>query len=72
MFIETVKDMNKIVKMNGYVYLVENFEKKGFETYYNMGKDPDSEMWKEEIKKLKCNKGKNKKETEYSVSFYFV
>ncbi len=60
MFIETVKDMEKIVKMNGYVYLVEGWDKKGFETYYNLGKDPDDPMWKEE--KPKQNKGKKEKE----------
>ena len=33
--------MEKIVKKDGYVYLVKNWEQKGFETFYNLGKDPD-------------------------------
>jgi len=39
--------MEKIIKMNGYVYLVEG-DRKGFETYYNMGKDPDDPRWEED------------------------
>ena len=61
MFIETVKDMGKIVRMNGYVYLVEGWDKKGFETYYNLGKDPDDPMWADELIGTKPNKKKNKK-----------
>lgn len=52
--------MEKIIKMNGYVYLVEGWEKKNFKTYYNLGKDPDDPRWKEELDKPKQNK--NKKE----------
>ena len=52
--------MNKIVRMNGFVYLVQDWDKKGFETYHNLGKDPDDPMWKEE--KPKQKKGKIKKE----------
>jgi len=49
--------MDKIVKKDGYVYLVENFYKKGFETYHNLGKDPENERWKEKpISKKKANK----------------
>lgn len=33
--------MEKIVKRNGKVYLVQDFEMKGFETYYYLGLDPD-------------------------------
>ena len=43
--------MERIEKKNGYVYLVEG--RKGFETYYNLGKDPD--YW-EKPKKKKKNK----------------
>ena len=39
--------MEKIIKMNGYVYLVKG-DRKGFETYYNMGKDPDDPRWEED------------------------
>ena len=39
--------MEKIIKINGYVYLVEG-DRKGFETYYNMGKDPDDPRWEED------------------------
>ena len=56
--------MNKIIRMNGYVYLVENWENKGFETYYNLGKDENDPMWKDEVKEMKFNKKKNKKEKE--------
>lgn len=56
--------MNRIIKKEGYVYLVENWDKKGFETYHNLGKDPDSEMWKEQEEKPKQKKGKIKKETD--------
>lgn len=43
--------MNKIIKENGKVYLVENCEKKGFETFIYMGKDPDLLKEKKRIKK---------------------
>lgn len=51
--------MEKIVKKDGYVYLVQDFDRKGFETYVNMGKDPDDPRWNEEtpIKKAKKKKG---------------
>lgn len=55
--------MDNIIKKNGYVYLVKDFEKKGFETYYNLGKDPDSEMWKEEIEEITKPKSKKKKKS---------
>ena len=42
--------MDKIIRMNGYVYLVENWDRKGFETYYNLGKDENDPMWKDEVK----------------------
>lgn len=64
MFIETVKDMEKIIKMNGYVYLVEGWDKKGFETYHYLGKDIDDPRWgeKDNEEKPKQKKGKIKKE----------
>ena len=49
--------MEKIVKMNGYVYLVEGRE--GFETYHNLGKDQD--YWEKiEAKKKKRQKKETK------------
>lgn len=56
--------MNNIVKMNGYVYLVQDWDKKGFETYHNLGKDSDDPMWKDEVKEMKFNKKRNKKQKE--------
>lgn len=50
--------MEKIIKMNGYVYLVQDFEKKGFETFYNLGKDPDDDRWEDRPNK----KSKKKKD----------
>lgn len=46
--------MQKIIRKNGFVYLVENFDKKGFETFYNLGKDPD--YWEENKKTKKTKK----------------
>lgn len=46
--------MEHIEKRSGYVYLVSG--RKGFETYFNVGKDPD------ELNKPKKDK-KTKKET---------
>ena len=37
-----------IIKLNGYVYQVTG--NKGFETFYNLGKDPDDTKWKPEVK----------------------
>lgn len=51
--------MEKIIKKDGYVYLVENWDRKGFETFYNLGKDNDDPRWKEE-EKPKQKKGKIK------------
>jgi hypothetical protein len=67
--------MEKIIKMNGYVYSYNLNDKKGFETFYNMGKDPDDPRWKEgedleivekgDIIEVVPKKGKtNKKEDE--------
>lgn len=44
--------MEKIIKMNGYVYAYDLNDKKGFETYYNLGKDVDDPIWKEEVEDL--------------------
>lgn len=38
--------MEKIEKRDGFVYLVKG--DKGFETYYNMGKDIDDPRWYED------------------------
>lgn len=51
--------MEKIIRMNGYVYLVQDWDKKGFETYVNLGKDPD--YW-ENLEKDKTQKKKTKKD----------
>lgn len=54
--------MNKIIKKDGYVYLVEENDAYGrFPTYYNLGKDPDDLRWFENEEKPK--KKANKKET---------
>lgn len=55
--------MEKIVRKNGYVYLEKWFDIDGkHTTTYNLGKDPDSEMWKEEIEEItKPKKNKRKK-----------
>lgn len=39
--------MEKIIKMNGYVYAYDANDKKGFETFYNLGKDVDDPRWNE-------------------------
>lgn len=48
--------MQKIIRKNGFVYLVEGVN--GFETYHNLGKD--MEYW--EAKKKKTNKKPKKEE----------
>lgn len=55
--------MDKIIKKDGYVILVLDYEKKGFETYCNLGKDIDDPRWKEEIEE-KPKKLKNTKKEE--------
>lgn len=63
--------MEKIVRKNGYVYLVQDWDKKGFETFYNLGKDPNDTRWQddeiikeviEEIEEEKIKKRHIKKE----------
>lgn len=42
--------MEKIIKKDGYVYLEKWHDIEGrHKTIYNLGKDPDSEIWKEKI-----------------------
>ena len=50
--------MEYIEKKNGYVYLVTG--DKGFETFYNMGKDIDDPMWAEDKPKKKRKKTKKR------------
>lgn len=54
--------MEKIIKKNGYVYLVQDWDRKGFETFYNLGKDPDGLKWFENDEKPKQKKAKAKKD----------
>ena len=42
--------MGKIIKKDGYVYEVTG--NKPFQTYYNMGKDPDDPRWFEDEEEL--------------------
>ena len=62
MLIENELSMEKIIKKDGYVYLVQDWDRKGFETFYNLGKDP--EYWEKENKdeNPKQKKGRIKKE----------
>jgi ribosomal protein L24E len=46
--------MEYIKRENGYVYLVSG--RKGFEIYFNMGKDPDDPIWKPKKKRKKTKK----------------
>ena len=55
--------MEKIIKKDGYVYLVQDWDRKGFETFYNLGKDIDDPRWKgNNDENPKQKKGKMKKE----------
>lgn len=56
--------MKKIISKDGYIYLVEGDI--GFETYYNLGKDPDDPMWKEEVKEMNIEKPKKNKKQKKS------
>ena len=52
--------MEKIIKQNGYVYLEKTHDIEGKnKTLYNLGKDPDSPMWKEGTKSKKKRKKSN-------------
>lgn len=53
--------MDNIIKKNGYVYLAEGRE--NFEVFYNLGKDPDSPMWKKEIEEITKPKSNKKKKS---------
>ena len=44
--------MDKIIKKDGYIWAVENYLNKGFETYRKLGKDPDDPRWFEEVKQI--------------------
>ena len=59
MFMENRFIMEKIIRMNGFVFLVQDFEKKGFETYHNLGKDPDDERWEDRPNKKKKTQKKD-------------
>ena len=50
--------MEYIKRENGYVWLVTG--RKGFETFYNMGKDIDDPMWAEDLKPKKRRKKSEK------------
>lgn len=50
--------MTRIERKNHYVFLVEG-DRKGFETYYNLGKDPNDEFWADEIKEINAKKDDN-------------
>ena len=47
--------IDKIVKQDGFVYLVKDWDRKGFETYLNLGK------YYEEAKEDETSKKKTKK-----------
>lgn len=65
MFMKNSFIMEKIVRTNGYVYLVKEHDVYGrHTTLTNLGKDPNHPMWAEELNNIKANKKKNKKETE--------
>ena len=52
--------MKYFERKNGYVYLVKEDSTDGrFKTYYNMGKDSESELWKDEIKPKKAKKSED-------------
>lgn len=55
------------IKKDGYVFLVEEHDSHGLaNTFYNLGKDPNSPRWKEEVEEMNFKKKKknenNKKE----------
>ena len=55
--------MNRIEKIDGYVYLVEiKDHNEKFKTYYNLGKDPNDPRWFENEEKPKQKKTKAKKD----------
>lgn len=43
--------MTRIIKRDGFVFLVEG-DRKGFETFYNLGKDIESPIWKDEVDEI--------------------
>ena len=54
--------MEKIIKKDGYVYAYDANDKKGFETFYNLGKDIDDPRWDEKIEEINTEKPKKRKE----------
>ena len=65
MFIKNRIIMEQIIKKDGFVYLVQNWDRKGFEIYHNMGKDIDDPRWKgNNDENSKQKKGRIKKESE--------
>ena len=51
---------SKILKKDGFVYEVVG-SKKGFETFYFLGKDPEAEQWKPKAKPVEKPKKAEKK-----------
>lgn len=54
--------MDIILKKNGKVFLVQDYDMKGFETYIYLGKDPS--LLEEEIETQKNEKSKKNKKVE--------
>lgn len=57
---------SRIEKRDGYVYEVVG-SKKGFETWFNAGKDPEAEQWKSKAKPVEKPKKEKKSETVENV-----
>lgn len=53
--------MEKIVHKEGKVFLVQDYDMKGFETYIYLGKDEEDPRWFEEVKELKTQKNEKSK-----------
>ena len=52
--------MEYILKKDGYVWSVSG--RKGFEIYFNLGKDPEDERWAEDKPKKKRNRTKKEED----------
>ena len=51
------------IKKDGYVFLVQENDAYGrFPTYYNLGKDPNSPRWHEEVEEMNSKKKKKSNE----------
>ena len=57
---------SRIEKRDGYVYEVVG-SKKGFETWFNAGKDPDDPRWQPKAKPVEKPKKEKKSETVENV-----